>query len=102
MTNYLSGESVAGGKMKSSGTTYWTYPNTAATNESGFSALPGGFRNIGGRFNSIRDDAWFWSVTEYDKYDAWARHLSNGSGDVGRRGFNFDKSVGASVRCISN
>ena len=102
LTNYLRGESVAGGKMKSSGTTYWIDPNTAATNESGFSALPGGFRKFNGDFSSIRDLAFFWSATEFDKYDAWARQLSNGSGDVGRRGFNFDKSVGASVRCISN
>ena len=43
LTTYLGGESVAGGKMKSVGTAYWNDPNTGATNESGFSVLPGGF-----------------------------------------------------------
>ena len=40
LTDYLGGEEVAGGKMKSAGTQYWIGPNTDATNESGFSGLP--------------------------------------------------------------
>ena len=50
LTTYLGGESVAGGKMKSVGTTYWNDPNTGATNESGFSVLPGGYRGTDGSF----------------------------------------------------
>jgi uncharacterized protein (TIGR02145 family) len=45
----LGGASVAGGEMKSTGTTYWGSPNTG-TNSSGFSALPGGLRDVGGNF----------------------------------------------------
>jgi uncharacterized protein (TIGR02145 family) len=66
LTTYLGGESVAGGKMKSVGTTYWNDPNTGATNESGFSVLPGGYRNSDGSFGNFRNYAFFWSATEND------------------------------------
>nr|MBC8213906.1 fibrobacter succinogenes major paralogous domain-containing protein [Candidatus Neomarinimicrobiota bacterium] len=39
------GESVAAGKMQETGTEHWDSPNSSATNESGFTALPGGYRN---------------------------------------------------------
>ena len=105
LTNYLGGESVAGGKMKSSGTAYWTSPNLAATNESGFSALPGGYRNNDGSFYVIRGNAFFWSATENDFNYAWNRYLGTSHGIVFRNfdGFNINfgsKSVGASVRCL--
>jgi uncharacterized protein (TIGR02145 family) len=97
LTTYLGGESVAGGKMKSVGTTYWNDPNTGATNESGFSALPGGFRlNFG--FYNIRNNAFFWSATEYSSNDAWPRYLNYFNGSVTRS--NYGKSVGGSVRCL--
>jgi uncharacterized protein (TIGR02145 family) len=106
LTNYLGGESVAGGKMKSTGTTYWNSPNTGTTNESGFSALPGGIRFSDGSFFNIRDFAFFWSATEYNRLHAWYRSLGV-SGDNVRRGSVmsdiFDgKLVGSSVRCLRN
>jgi uncharacterized protein (TIGR02145 family) len=98
LTTYLGGESVAGGKMKTIGTAYWTSPNTAATNESGFSALPGGSRLIDGSFNNIRGYAFFWSATENDDYFAWGRYLYNNYSFVNSS--TNCKSVGASVRCL--
>jgi uncharacterized protein (TIGR02145 family) len=71
LTTELGGESVAGGKMKSVGTSFWNSSNTEATNSSGFSVLPGGYRNSDGSFYSIRNSAFFWSATEYDNYYAW-------------------------------
>jgi uncharacterized protein (TIGR02145 family) len=104
LTNYLGGESVAGGKMKSSGTAYWTSPNTAATNESGFSALPSGYRFYDGSFYDIRSNAFFWSATENDdKYNAWHRTLGKFYGNVFRGDYMnilSNKSVGFSVRCL--
>jgi uncharacterized protein (TIGR02145 family) len=99
LTNYLVGEDVAGGKMKSKGTVYWNSPNEAATNESSFLVLPGGYRNNYGSFYDVRDYAVFWSATENDNFFAWGRYLYSNSGSVGRAS-NGDKSYGASVRCL--
>jgi uncharacterized protein (TIGR02145 family) len=97
LTNHLGGEDIAGGKMKATGTVYWNSPNEGATNESGFSVLPGSSRDSGGSFN-IGSFAVFWSATESGNY-AWHRNLFSSSGDVYRAGYGY-KSSGASVRCL--
>jgi uncharacterized protein (TIGR02145 family) len=104
LTDELGGESVAGGKMKSVRTFYWNSPNTGATNESGFSALPGGFRNIGGGFENIRSNAFFWSATEGVSSIAWNRDLFYDQFYVKRNYFYFgvNKAVGASIRCLKD
>jgi uncharacterized protein (TIGR02145 family) len=84
--------------MKTIGTAYWESPNIGAINLSGFSALPGGYRNTVGSFIYIRDNAFLWSATEYDNSLAWIRILLYNSGGVSR--YDFTKSVGASVRCL--
>ena len=63
LTDFLGGESVAGGKMKSTGTSLWQSPNTVATNESGFTGLPGGARSFIGDFD-IGDFGFWWSSSE--------------------------------------
>jgi uncharacterized protein (TIGR02145 family) len=98
LTDYLGGEPVAGGKMKSTGTQYWLSPNTNATNESGFSGLPGGHRYSNGTFNHIGHLGYWWSSTEYATYDAWNRYLDYPNGGV-TRGYNL-KDNGFSVRCL--
>jgi uncharacterized protein (TIGR02145 family) len=105
LTTYLGGSGqslivVAGGKMKSTGTDYWNSPNTDATNSSGFSALPGGYRNkFDGSSNDIRSKAYFWSATAFDYQDVFYRVLYNDFDFVGRN-VNFRKENGASVRCL--
>jgi uncharacterized protein (TIGR02145 family) len=90
---------MAGGKMKAIGTTNWASPNVGATNESGFSALPGGYRNSDGSFSGIRGSAFFWSATESGNNLAWYRDLYSLNGYVYRANYG-GKSVGASVRCL--
>src|SRR5664280_535547 len=64
LTTYLGGDSVAGGKMKETGTTHWKTPNIAATNESGFTILPSGWRYYkDGSFNSLGAFGEIWSST---------------------------------------
>jgi uncharacterized protein (TIGR02145 family) len=99
LTDYLGGEDIAGGKMKATGTAYWNSPNKDATNESGFSVLPGGYRSSDGSFSSIRFTAFFWSATEDGaSLYAWGRTLYNDGSNV-YRNYYFE-SVGASVRCL--
>jgi len=68
----LGGDVVAGGKLKESGTTYWSNPNVGGTNESGFSARGVGSRNIGGNFTGSTEWMGVWSSTPdgvgYGKY----------------------------------
>jgi uncharacterized protein (TIGR02145 family) len=99
LTNYLGGESIAGDKLKSTGTTMWSSPNSVANNVSSFYALPGGCRNFYASFNSISTNAFFWSATEDVKYNyAWYLGLKSNFGDVNRD--LSSKSFGASVRCL--
>lgn len=98
LTTYLGGESVAGGKLKESNTTHWTSPNTGATNESGFSALPGGYRSYNGEFIVIGSVGAWWSTSEYSTYYAWLRNMIYNNSSV-NSGLDT-KSCGFSVRCL--
>jgi uncharacterized protein (TIGR02145 family) len=98
LTDFLGGDSVAGGKMKSTGTTLWNSPNTGADNSSGFSALPGGFRILSGAFESIRNNAFIWSATENVSSFAWYRYLNNVNSNAFRN--VSQEKLGASVRCL--
>ncbi|MBN2258393.1 MAG: fibrobacter succinogenes major paralogous domain-containing protein, partial [Anaerolineaceae bacterium] len=91
--------SLVGGKLKEAGTTHWSSPNKGATNESGFTALPGGYRgNLDGSFHYVGSYCYWWSATEEYSGNAWYRSLSCSSSDVGR-GYVI-KQGGISVRCV--
>ncbi|MEI6888713.1 MAG: FISUMP domain-containing protein [Bacteroidales bacterium] len=105
LTTYLGGEEIAGGKMKStgtieSGTGIWHSPNTDATNESGFTAIPAGSRSTTGLYGTSGSSGSFWSSSEDGTYNALCRTLSWFSRSVHRTG--EDKNNGYSVRCIRN
>lgn len=100
LTAILGGISVAGGKMKETGTTHWSSPNSGATNSSGFTALPAGARDIDGLFDFLGGYTYFWSSTQDDSATAWSRYLLPYNGNIIRG--HFDKSYGFSVRCIKD
>jgi uncharacterized protein (TIGR02145 family) len=105
MTNFLGGASVAGGKMKTTGTIeagtgLWHQPNTGATNESGFTGLPTGERYNNGTFNNLGYGSHFWSSTQIDSASAWCWAISRNFTDIFRNG--WDKESGFPVRCIKN
>jgi len=88
-----------GGKLKETGTTHWFSPNTGATNQSGFSALPGGYRGpIGGTYYQISSHAYFWSSTESSGVSAWNRSLTFNLSGVHR--WDDHKRDGYSIRCV--
>ena len=100
LTDHLGGYSIAGGALKETGKLHWITPNFGATNESGFTALPGGYRDYNGKFNSygIGFSGYWWSSPD-----------SNNSGVLFRHLFYYYSSVhivegakndGFSVRCI--
>jgi uncharacterized protein (TIGR02145 family) len=94
----LGGATVAGGPMKETGTTHWAIPNSGATNTSGFTGLPGGYRYNIGTFNDVNNIGDWWSSTEYSTTNAWQRYLYNVDGATHRIGNN--KKDGFSVRCL--
>lgn len=94
---------IAGGAMKEvgnvqSGTGLWGTPNTGATNSSGFSGLPGGYRSNFAASASMANVGYWWSSTPANNTQAWYRLLYKGYGNVG--GDSLSKQFGFSVRCI--
>jgi uncharacterized protein (TIGR02145 family) len=98
LITYLGGESVAGGKLKETGAFHWYTPNTGATNETGFTALPGGLRDDTGVYNEIGLYGNWWSSTDRSVTYAWMRYIYNTSASVNMNG--DPKRYGFSVRCV--
>jgi uncharacterized protein (TIGR02145 family) len=100
LEDFLGGQSFAGGKMKS--IIDWNAPNTGATNESGFSGLPGGFRSMYGFFNTQGTGAignW-WSSNLYNSTEARYRYLNASYNSF--YDYWLDKSYGVSIRCVKD
>lgn len=100
LMNYLGGDSVAVGKLKEIGTSHWQTPNSDATDQMGFTALPGGCRDFDGTFYYIGNYGFWWSATEFVPGGAWSRYMGY-NGEGGFRHGNFE-SDGFSVRCIKD
>jgi len=98
LTNSLGGGSVAGDKLKESGTTHWTSPNAGATNETGFTALPGGGRDLDGSFKFFNGYGNWWSATEGSASSAWGRRMYYDGGGVLK--VSGSNELGFSVRCV--
>lgn len=97
----LGGYIIAGSELKEAGNSHWVSPyNLDATNESCFKALPGGYRNVSGGFSFLGNYGYWWSATEGDVSNSWARSLFVQSGQITRTAFL--KMNGASVRCIKD
>lgn len=91
LISYLGGNDAAGYKIKEKGTTHWLGLNTGATNESGFTALPGGNRldYDGSAFQGLGYTCGWWGgrgVSYEGKITGWY----------------IDEGTGGSVRCVKD
>jgi uncharacterized protein (TIGR02145 family) len=100
LANFLGGHTIAGGKMKS--ITGWNSPNTGATNESGFTGLPGGNRNnVDGKFYVIGLKGIWWSSSPNGSNNAWGWDLNSANGTLIYYS-EYPKARGFSCRCLKD
>jgi len=98
LTNYLGVN--AGSKLKETGTAHWPSPNAGATNETGFTAIPGGLRTFDGFFVNYPYYARYWSTTEVWSGVARGRSITSYSNGV--QANMLEEKDGNSVRCIKD
>lgn len=91
---------IAGGMLKEEGTAHWSQPNTGATDETGFTALPGGFRRYDGLFAGPTGNGNWRTSSQFDENTVWYRYILYHSGAIYRNTTNMQ--AGYSVRCISD
>ncbi|HRQ31315.1 MAG TPA: FISUMP domain-containing protein [Saprospiraceae bacterium] len=100
LTDYLGGMEGNGGKLKETGTGHWFGPNEGATNETGFTALPGGRRGSNGLFSYRGSFCYWWSATFSNTDRSYYHHLSYDNDDFYRNLQTLES--GFSVRCIKD
>jgi uncharacterized protein (TIGR02145 family) len=100
LTTFLGGESIAGGKLKEQGTVHWESPNTGATDEYSFKAVPGGDRDPGSGFWSFGTSGMWWSRSEVDAILVHCRALNYNAASV--ENFDGNKKSAFCVRCIKD
>ncbi len=99
LMNTLGGDSIAATKLKEAGKGHWLSPNSSSTNETGFTALPGGSLYDNGPFTYLGNYGYWWSSTENTPTTAWFRGMYYSLGVFKN---NSAKSNGYSVRCVKN
>lgn len=97
LTSHLGGLDIAGGKLKSTGITFWQIPNAWANNISYFSGLPSGYRDELGMFFGIGYYGLWWSSTS-NGTEAWSRFVYNEFNYASKE--TFSKNRGLSIRCL--
>ena len=111
LMDYLGGYAKVGGKLKDADTTYWSSPNKGATNESGFTALPGGCR-MDGEFYFLTNASYWWTSTydpgpsliqiqPGDQAGPWFRIIFSAQSSI-KTNNCYPKVMGMSVRCLKD
>jgi uncharacterized protein (TIGR02145 family) len=98
LSDGLGGNFVAGGKLKETALAHWLTPNTGATNEVGFTALPGGLRDLNGTFSDIGNTGNWWSSSVFDTQSSFSVSMNSGTPET--MNVPQTKNAGLSVRCL--
>lgn len=102
LINFLGGVDYAGGKLKENGTAHWLSPNSGATDEYGFKALPGGRRDNTGWFDLLGSQGWWWSSTDNTNEPDYSSHFYIDNDGAGAFYYSVEKTYGLSVRCLKD
>jgi len=97
LISFLGGEALAGGKLKAEGTEHWADPNIGASNETGFTALGAGGRDLEGSFFHIHKFGAWWA-----KDAGLKRHIEYDDPHIYRNYHYYSKIYGFSIRCIKD
>jgi len=100
LISYTGGEPVSGGKLKEAGTTHWLSPNTSATDEVGFTALPGGYLLSSKGYGNIYQTGFFWSATVNTSSTATYLWMEYNNASIPQS--TMAKYGGLSVRCVKD
>jgi len=101
LAGQFGGDNESGGALKATGTQYWLAPNSGATNESGFTALPGGIRDSNLDFGQLGEDGTWWTADESSNAFARSRFMEHDN-DAALSGYTSRKAIGHAVRCVKN
>lgn len=97
--DFLGGLGFAGGTLKEIGSTHWN-PNLGATNTSGFTGLPGGWRGTNGAYDRLSQYGHWWTSTESTSVSNNAIFFDLYGGGIDLLEYDDNKKYGLSVRCI--
>jgi uncharacterized protein (TIGR02145 family) len=100
LTDYLGGENYTGSKLKETGNNHFRSKNTDASNESGFTGLPGGYRMYDGTFSDFGSIGYWWCKDVANAKLVWYRSVDSNDA-IAYRGYYFARG-GLSVRCIKD
>lgn len=100
LIEYLGGESVAGGKLKETGEAHWQNPNSGATNESLFAALPAGWLDFTGNFDGLGRTTFLTTSSAENAWEVYIMEINYNSSSITRGGLHPDDAV--PIRCIKD
>ncbi len=98
LSDYLGGSTVAGGKMKSTGTSYWLSPNVG-DNISGFSAYPSLSRGADGVYDTQKGRTAMWWASDFVGTGiSWVYYINNDNTSLTLT--SYQSSAGVAIRCL--